>query len=244
MYPGGKNSSFRNIINLIPPHEKYIEAFFGSGAVYRNKRPAAISIGIESDYQVINNTIFPLIPDATLTNDYYLKPGPDPRLYILLGQAQTLLKNIPVNRHTFIYADPPYLLETRANRQPIYNHEYCTTEQHSELLTVLKSLPCKVMISGYKSDLYMDMLAGWNIETYNAQTRSGATAIEYLWFNYPTPNQLHDYRYLGENFTDRQRIKRKAARWIKRLKETDITERRAILAALEEEGIIEAYTSA
>ena len=36
-YPGGKNNCYQQIINLIPPHDTYIEAFLGSGAVLRHK---------------------------------------------------------------------------------------------------------------------------------------------------------------------------------------------------------------
>ena len=31
---------------------------------------------------------------------------------------------------------------------------------------------------------------------------------EYLWCNYPAPMALHDYRYLGKDFRERERIKR------------------------------------
>ena len=39
-YPGGKNGAgiYQRIINHMPPHKTYIEAFLGSGAVLRNKR--------------------------------------------------------------------------------------------------------------------------------------------------------------------------------------------------------------
>jgi hypothetical protein len=33
-------------------------------------------------------------------------------------------------------------------------------------------------------------------------------ATEYLFMNYPTPVFLHDRRYVGRNFTERQRIQR------------------------------------
>ena len=53
-YPGGKNGAgvFQTLINLIPPHDLYIEAFVGSGAVFRNKRCAPASIVIDADGDV------------------------------------------------------------------------------------------------------------------------------------------------------------------------------------------------
>src|SRR5688572_15356621 len=51
VYPGGKNGSgvYQTIINLMPPHEVYIEPFLGSGAILRMKRPALRNIGIDRD---------------------------------------------------------------------------------------------------------------------------------------------------------------------------------------------------
>lgn len=41
-YLGAKSGSgvFQTIINLIPPHDTYIEAFLGTGAVMKRKAPA------------------------------------------------------------------------------------------------------------------------------------------------------------------------------------------------------------
>ena len=46
-YPGGKAApgTFQKIINLMPPHEVYIEPFLGGGAILRKKLPA---LGIPS----------------------------------------------------------------------------------------------------------------------------------------------------------------------------------------------------
>ena len=40
-------------------------------------------------------------------------------------------------------------------------------------------------------------------------TRGGRLATEWVWMNYPEPIALHDYRYLGEDFREREPIKRK-----------------------------------
>ena len=54
-YPGGKDASgvHQNIINLIPPHDVYIETHLGGGYIMRKKRPAALNIGIDIDPEVI-----------------------------------------------------------------------------------------------------------------------------------------------------------------------------------------------
>ena len=48
-YPGGKGGVYQKLINLMPPHEVYIETYLGGGAVIRNKKPAKRNIGIEID---------------------------------------------------------------------------------------------------------------------------------------------------------------------------------------------------
>jgi hypothetical protein len=55
--------------------------------------------------------------------------------------------------------------------------------------------------------------------------------------NYPEPFELHDYSYLGDNFRERERIKRKKARWTERLKSMPALERFAILSVLQEHQI-------
>lgn len=56
MYPGGKNGAgvYQRIINLMPPHEVYIEPFLGSGAVLAHKRPALVNIGIDLDQAALD----------------------------------------------------------------------------------------------------------------------------------------------------------------------------------------------
>ena len=91
-----------------------------------------------------------------------------------------------------------------------------------------------VMISGYYSELYAQELAGWRSIQFSAQTRGGRTVTEWLWMNFPEPVELHDYQFLGENFRERERIKRKRLRWQARLKRMPAIERYALLSALKD----------
>jgi DNA adenine methylase len=56
------------------------------------------------------------------------------------------------NEETFLYCDPPYLLETRTSKK-IYSSEL-STEDHIELSHMLNNFKGKAMISGYSSPLY------------------------------------------------------------------------------------------
>jgi site-specific DNA-adenine methylase len=223
-YPGGKNSSYQTIINLIPPHEVYIEPFVGSGAILLNKRPARWSIAIDRDGAVTQNLLAIIATRDDLAR----------ATTIICDDATRWLTEYRFTGLEFVYADPPYLMSSRRQHRQLYRWELATENEHRQLLAILKSLPCKVMISGYCSELYERELAGWEVDTFEAVTRGGGMATEYLWMNYPRPVVLHDYRYLGAGFRERERIKRKKARWLNRWQNMPTLEKQAILAALQE----------
>lgn len=53
-YPGAKNRIADWICDYIPPHEVYLEPYFGSGAVFLNKVPARIETLNDLDGNVVN----------------------------------------------------------------------------------------------------------------------------------------------------------------------------------------------
>lgn len=221
-YPGGKNGSgvYQKIISLMPPHKVYIEPFLGSGAIMRFKKPAPIAnIGIDLDQYAI---------------DEFSKVATVENLKLICANAIEYLKSGSFQPGTLVYCDPPYLMDTRSSKRMIYRYEMTTGKQHGELLDVLKSLPCMVMVSGYPSELYASVLAGWRMETFNTMTRGGKQALECVWCNFEEPLELHDYRYLGEDYRERERIKKKQTRWKDRLKRMPAQERYAILAAMDD----------
>jgi DNA adenine methylase len=88
---------------------------------------------------------------------------------------------------TLVYADPPYLLETRSrtNRRKgggTYRHEM-TTEQHQELLAVLVELNSMVIVSGYPSEIYDNALTGWRRVERVAMADGAAPRTEVIWIN-------------------------------------------------------------
>jgi DNA adenine methylase len=216
-YIGGKSQSgvYQRIINLMPPHEVYIEPFLGSGAILRLKKPAAVSYGVD-------------------------RVAPNPALldlaHVVQGCGIDFLDGYRWQGNELVYADPPYVLSTRGGRE-YYQHEM-TDADHVRLLAVLKSLPCPVMLSGYPSPLYEAALTGWEREEFRVMTRGHTWATEVLWFNYPRPKVLHDLSYVGTNYRDRLRIKRKKARWVARLKKMPPHERAALFSALVDAGSV------
>ncbi|WP_298165329.1 DNA adenine methylase [Novosphingobium sp.] len=86
------------------------------------------------------------------------------------------------------FVDPPYLIETRAraNRRPdnggVYRHEL-TDEQHIELLEALVELRGMVVLCGYPSEMYDDMLPGWRRIDRKAYADGALERTECLWLN-------------------------------------------------------------
>ena len=84
------------------------------------------------------------------------------------------------------------------------------------------------MVSGYPSALYDERLAGWGSVELQVMNQGGVRT-EKVWFNF-VPDRVHWARYAGKNFTDRQRIKRKAHNWGRRYEALPVAERVAVLA--------------
>jgi site-specific DNA-adenine methylase len=230
-YPGGKNGAgiYQRIINHMPPHKVYIEAFLGSGAVMRHKRPAERNIGIDPSADAIDLCVSlagKQASEMTLIEGNALELLPS--MNATMGDS---IENLANHSQTLIYADPPYVMETRKGGA-LYDFELSDAD-HRSLLDILVGARSMVMISGYRSALYDEALQAFHRIDYQAQTRRGRVT-ECLWMNFPTPTALHDYTHLGGTYRERERIKRKSARWAAKIAKMDRQERLAIMAALTE----------
>lgn len=83
--------------------------------------------------------------------------------------------------NVLIYADPPYLLSTRYGKQ--YKCEM-TEDDHGEMLDALVKHTGPVLISGYESDIYNDILRGWHCEKKEVKNQLSAPRTECLWMNF------------------------------------------------------------
>ena len=77
-----------------------------------------------------------------------------------------------------IYADPPYMPDTRGKY--IYTYE-CDDDYHMRLLDVLERHRGSVLISGYDSPLYNERLSHWQRIEKEARAEKGALRREVLW---------------------------------------------------------------
>jgi len=211
-YFGSKATSglCQPIVALMPPHDTYIETHLGGGAIMKRKPPALRNIGIDLD-------------QCALEKFHCGYP-----VELVHGCAHRFLADYNYSGRELVYCDPPYLQETRTSSRR-YRFDY-QEQDHVELLSVLKKLPCQVILSGYPSALYEEWLAGWPNLELQVMNQAGVRT-EKVWFNFGL-DRVHWASYAGKNHTDRQRIKRKAENWGRRYRALPPGERQAVLAAL------------
>ncbi len=223
-YRGGKGQSYRHIINLMPPHVRYVETHLGGGAVMRRKRPAEQNIGIDLDERVIERWTRRCLPCTT----------------ILQGDAVEVLARLELSGADLVYSDPPYVPSSRRTPR-LYRHDYNDAD-HDRLLDVLVELPCSVILSGYECELYAARLAHWWRTEYQALTHNGVVT-ECAWTNFKPGPVLHDYAYVGRTFREREQIRRRCrglARRIECLEPIELNAALAMLASSQPDAILAA----
>jgi hypothetical protein len=179
------------LINEMPWHRVYIEPFFGTGAVMQMKLPARMNIGIDMDARLIAEAI-----------GFYCDTAVSQYRFVA-DDALEYLRRYRFVGDEMVFCDPPYLGTTRK----FYRHAL-SEAQHAELLDILVSVPCCVMISGYSSTLYETRLSVWRRISYPNNIFKGQTGETVVWMNYPPPERLHDDSFLGTDHHERQKLKR------------------------------------
>ncbi|THD47018.1 DNA adenine methylase [Enterobacteriaceae bacterium ML5] len=216
-YLGSKGASgaYQAIISQMPPHDCYIESHFGAGTVMAHKPAALDNFGIDIDRQALTQA---------------KKQFHGENIQLIEADAVQFLRNFDYAAHgrVLIYVDPPYLAHTRTSKNR-YRYEY-SDDDHRILLTTLRSIPASVILSGYPSQLYSDLLPDWRTLEFQVMTRGGART-EKIWMNFPD-GMAYSAAYAGTNYTDRQRIKRKAERWAAKYSQLPDAERLAILSEM------------
>lgn len=209
---GSKAASglWQAIVGLMPPHGTYIETHLGGGAIMRRKPPAPRSIGIDLNARSIRS--FSGVAGVELVH----------------GCCHRFLEGFAFRGDELVYSDPPYLHGVRRSGRR-YRYEYGEAD-HVALLELLRGLPCQVMVSGYPSELYDRMLHDWGSVSVQVMNQAGVVT-EKVWFNFE-PGVPHWHSCAGRDFTDRQRIRRKAERWARRYREMSPGERLAVMAGL------------
>jgi len=216
-YAGGKcgNGTFQTIINEIPKIDVFVEVFCGNCSISSKLKPPAITVVNDIDSYVISQIPVPVSQSFIIEN---------------LDWRDLLVKYNSAAGRKLYYFDPPYLFTTRKSNRPIYNYEWSMSD-HIKFVSEVSVLKTNCIISHYPCDLYNTALHRWRKVEYKSMTRAGM-ALEAIWMNYPNPTTLQDYRYIGLNYTDRQRIKRKLARTLANIAKLPQLERSQLLEQL------------
>jgi len=234
-YNGGKSGSgtYQQIINLIPPHGIYLEPFAGHGGIFRKKRYAALSILNDLNKEVTDRWLKLKIPDCivyeNLQQGYLFEKESKPIVIVKNGSYEKVLDKFINNPQAFIYIDPPYVMNARKSQQRLYKFEWETDDQHIELFSKIDNAVSAVMISSNINPLYESMYKHWHCHKFKSMTRAGM-ADEIIYMNYKPPEVLHDVQYLGNNYRQRDNIKRKMKRWRERLQRLPQQEKIALLS--------------
>lgn len=212
-YPGAKGISghLQQIVSLIPQCDLFIEAMSGSAVISNYLRSSAAAV-VTNDYnRSIQADTHLHYKDLVATYDYW-------------RQGKVVF-----------YFDPPYMMETRSYKKPIYKHDW-TDKDHHEFLSTVRAVKSNCMISHYPCPLYDDKLSSWRKHYYKAMTRAGLRT-ECVYMNFEQPTLLLCCSVVGNNRTHRQQIKRKKDRLLKKILALPQQEQAAIITAIQQKFI-------
>lgn len=216
-YTGQKkiNGVYQAIINEIPICSDFYEIFCGSAQLSK------ILLSICPDINFHINDIDPAVIDkygftsAICTNQHYLD----------------LLSSIDQKDYDscVIFIDPPYQHCSRVGNEKLYKFEM-SDHDHIVLYNYVISSPLKFIIIHPKDCIYDNLLSlGWRYKEVKIRYNK-KTSIERIYCNYEVPERLLTYRFLGDNFTQRQRILRKCNRFSQKLLLLPVLERNAVIS--------------
>lgn len=230
-YPGGKSgeSVYQAIINQIPPIKVMVSLFAGNGGVERRlDMKGGLLILNDLDKEVYRRyvAIQTALP-PTVQMVAYNYNG------LTMMEHYTTIRNRRA-RQTLLFADPPYLFDSRSSQRDIYNHEWDYDTHANFLKLALKASDrgYKVAITHPSHLLYENRIGHWRKVDFESVTRAGKKFRDTLWLNYDCPMELQDYSYLGDDYRDRENIKRLVRRNIKRIMTMPVLQRNKLLYEL------------
>jgi DNA adenine methylase len=240
-YPGGKSGAgiFQRLINLIPCHRVLLVPFAGHCGVVRNIRAAEHTIVIDANPDVCDWWARWCRTKRGRALEIHNCDGIEWMRY-RFGLFRYRDAGSCVSRATrkkeaeyFVFCDPPYVLSGRLGGR-IYECEL-TDDDHRRFIDTVTAMDATgddrcIMICGYASHLYSS-IDEWDSIDHRVPTRHGLQD-ERIWINYPRPEKLHDYRYIGKNRRERERIRRRQKNWLSQLSAMTELERIGMIEAL------------
>ena len=222
-YMGSKASpgTIRTLMNEIPPHQERVSGFLGNCAIMRFLKPApGKMIGFETDPAVA--TAWKQGRGVATSN-----------LQIVRASFLEIMERSDFDRKgVLIFLDPPYVWSTRSSKRYLYDmHD----EAHQRLLIWCRAIQqADVMLCGYPNDLYTEYLPTWRTIEFQAVTRAGTMKTEKVWMNYDRPLLLHDSRFVGADYREREKLKRRRETIYRKIERMEEDERLALFDRLRE----------
>lgn len=231
-YPGGKSGAgvAQQIAALFPPHVAYTELFLGHGGVLRHKRPALHSYGFDTNIAVVNRWHALRWPGLEVSRECgvsMLERFNDAKIH------HEDCQHVP----QVIYADPPYPHSVRSKLTLYGEHEW-NDAMHARFLAAAVSCDwAALFVSTYDNEQYTAALApaGFERHQFQAMTRGGVRT-ETLWYRIPESMRLASWAPCatspGRDYREREKIKRRNARWVRMFRAMKREQRVTLLGQL------------
>lgn len=248
-YPGQKaiDGVLQKLVNVVPVHSVFVELFAGSAALSQALYGSDLSVPQGNAVLLNDLAYFSVLDvnnctghsrdsvfcalDLTVINDSLANN----RLLFSSNCAVDLLQlfsSIP-DQGVVLFADPPYLHETRPSNTKLYQYEMSYADHCRFISSVLQSSHNCIVIHP-ECDLYNDSFSSWRSMPVKIRYNR-KTSHERIWCNFSAELPLHSYALLGVDSWDRQRIKRKVTRHLSKLRSLPIQEQRALVSAIVDE---------
>lgn len=207
----GRNSSgvSQFLINHVPPVKCMVSLFLGNGLLLDQIKSCETMVAFAAgkNLELNNDSIKVFASDYTKNLDW-INP-------VKFGK-------------TLVFINPPAL---EINKQPkLINTDFTSQTEHETLLQKGVKFPTYVMVLATSNNQYDGILlkAGFTkIYLFNQSIENPKTDCIYI--NYPVPEQLHDYSFVGQNYRDRDNNKKFIKRTIKQLAEMSPLRRNLII---------------
>jgi DNA adenine methylase len=229
-YYGGQNGSghYQILINHIPKSDVYVEGFLGHSGVINNIHlsPGSMVFGFDRDQRVIDywRHIYASSSEKFSYGCSYLFCHAD-------YTAARVVAEMIRDKSLFFHFDPPYR-NTSAPKKYLY--DIATDRDFESFLQFVLSMSGshRVMVSHWRDPLFDEHLCAiGKFKHIPFRTMSRRGPIDNgIYINYDAGGiELADKSYVGSDFTDRQRIKRKVERNVKKILAMPELERKILL---------------
>jgi DNA adenine methylase len=216
-WPGSKWNIADRIIELMPKHKIYLEPFFGSGAVFFSKAPSNTEILNDLDGEITN--LFKCVRDnpEELAQEVYFTPysreeykksysRSDSETDIekarqFLARSNMARAGIQYYSSGWRHAGP--VLDTICKQRVVGDWNKLSPNiieaaarlkdaeiENMNAIDLIKKYSGPVMVSGYDSKLYNDLLHGWDKIEIKSNAEQGKKRVEIVWTNYEMPKQI------------------------------------------------------